>query len=75
MTTPILNSTTALAVVNINELTKNEFSKRNPNIKMSRPSFAPTRGSQSTFDAGYQEGRRLNINKPLGHAAQKGLPS
>lgn len=65
---------TALALTSIAEKTALEFKKAHANLgKAKRSGFAATRGSASTFEAGQEAGRNLNLNKSVEGAKQKGI--
>lgn len=56
---------TALALRNIAEETKLKLHEVHPDLKARSGSFSPTKGDQSTLDAGYKAGRELSLNRGI----------
>lgn len=57
--------TTALAIRNIQEHTIQKFHSTYPNLKSSNINFSQIKHNSSVAQAGYNAGRKLNINRPI----------
>jgi hypothetical protein len=66
---------TALALVGIAQQVAMAFKEAHADMKAAKP-LSPLKGQQSTLQAGYEAGRRLNLARPLegADAGRKGLP-
>jgi hypothetical protein len=56
---------TALALQSVMDLTLAAFKAKNPDTRNHRPFCSPLAGARSTYNDGFQEGRRLNLNKGI----------
>lgn len=66
---------TALALVRVEEKTHAELRKAHPELNKKGKSVnrAELKGDQSTLQAGYNAGKKLNLNRGLGGSSQKGI--
>lgn len=67
------SGSTAIVLASVSKKTDIAFREKHKNMKNANIGFAPTRGSQGSFDAGIQAGRSLNINRKIDSRSQKQL--
>ena len=66
---------TALAIIRIDQLTVAKYKEAHPeNTRKGRANFADLAGDASTLQAGYDAGKRLNLNRAIGgNGGRKGI--
>jgi hypothetical protein len=65
---------TTLVLVKIEDNIKKEMHKANPDLKKNTgPKFSGLQGDQSTLQAGYEAGKKLNLSRGINGKGQKGI--
>lgn len=64
---------TALAIRNIHETTIAKYKQTYPNVKSTNINFAQIQANDRVARDGYEAGRKLNINRPIGESKRKSI--
>jgi hypothetical protein len=67
------SGSTSIVLASLTKKTELAFQEKHSNMGTTKIGFAPTKGSQSSLDAGYKAGRSLNINRKISRSSNKSI--